>query len=87
MGLHVQLSSSQGEREAGQLEEKGRDLCQRPQIYPTERKTDKQTEKHSLQRHKQKLKSKKKTNKKKKQSRVDKIYFYYTVLGGEGKAS
>lgn len=86
MGLHVQLSSSQGEREAGQLEEKGRDLCQRPQIYPTERKADNQTEKHSLQRQKQKLKSSK-TNKKKKQSRVDKIYFYYTVLGGEGKAS
>lgn len=45
LGLHVQLSSRQGEMGAGQLEEKGRELCHRPSIYPhRERQTGNLTE-------------------------------------------
>lgn len=45
LGLHVQLSSRQGERGAGQLEGEGRDLCRRPSINPhRERQTGNQSE-------------------------------------------
>lgn len=60
MGLHVQLSSSQGEREAGQLEEKGRDLCQRPQIYPHRekgRQPDRKTQPTETEAETEKLKN------------------------------
>ena len=47
LGLHVQLSSRQGERGAGQLEEKERDLCHSPCILvytPTERQRGRETD-------------------------------------------
>ncbi len=45
LGLHVQLSNRQGEKGVGQLEEKGRDLCHRPCMYPhREKQTGNQTE-------------------------------------------
>lgn len=45
LGLHVQLSSRQVEKGAGQLEERGKDLCQRRSIYP-HRETDRQQDRN-----------------------------------------
>lgn len=62
LGLHVQLSCRQGEKGAGQLEEKGRDLFHRPPVVvytPTERDRQASRQKHTLLRHMKKEKLKK----------------------------
>lgn len=46
LGLHVQLSSRQGARGAGQLKEKRRDLCHRRSVYH-HGKTDRQPDRHT----------------------------------------